>query len=180
MLTDLAFYLAQHNHDIHVITSRQIYDDPGAKLTPRENVNGVTIHRVWTSSFGRHVLPGRLLDYLAFYLFCCRRLFFICRPGDIVIAKTDPPMLSVAVGFVTRLRKSGLVTWLQYLFPEVAVALQVRGFNKFTANLSQWLRNWSSHRAVMNVVVGEEMQSRLVRENIPAEKICVIHNWADG
>ena len=180
LLSDFAFYLAKHNHEIHVITSRQRYDEPGARLPARENIHGVTIHRVWTSSFGRHFLPGRLLDYLSFYLGCSWRLFCICRQGDVVVAKTDPPMLSVAVGFVTRLRKAILVNWLQDLFPEVAMALQLRGFNSVTANILQWMRNRSLHRAVMNVVVGEEMQSRLIKENIPAEKIRVIHNWADG
>jgi len=180
MLSDLAFYLAEHQHEIHVITSRQIYDDPRAKLAPLEIFKSITIHRVWTSSFGRHFLPGRLVDYLSFYLCCCGCLFRICRKGDMVVAKTDPPMLSDTVAFVTRLRKAVLVTWLQDLFPEVATALNMRGFNKFTASLLQWLRNRSLHRAVTNVVVGEEMQSRLVREHIPAEKIRVIHNWADG
>jgi glycosyltransferase involved in cell wall biosynthesis len=180
MLSDLAFYLAGRGHEIHVITSRQRYDEARANLVPQEYINGVTIHRVWTSIFGRSFLPGRLLDYLSFYLCCCWRLFRICRQGDIVVAMTDPPMLSVAVGVVTRLRKAKLVNWLQDLFPEVAMALHLWGFNAVTTNILQWLRNRSLHSAKMNVVVGEEMQSRLLSEDIPSGKISIIHNWADG
>jgi colanic acid biosynthesis glycosyl transferase WcaI len=180
MLSDLAFYLAGHGHEVHVITSRQRYDNARADLDPQAHYHGVTIHRIWTSGFGRHFLPGRLLDYLSFYVSCCWRLFRICRQGDIVIAKTDPPMLSAAVGVVTRWRKAVLVNWLQDLFPEVAVLLHTRGINEFSAKVLKWIRDRSLHSARMTVVVGEEMQTRLVDEHVPGEKISIIHNWADG
>jgi glycosyltransferase involved in cell wall biosynthesis len=180
MLSDLAFYLADHKHEVHVITSRQRYDDAKANLDSQAHINGVTIHRTWTSSFGRHFLPGRLLDYLSFYLCSCQRLFRIARQGDIVVAMTDPPMLSVAVGIITRLRQAKLVNWLQDLFPEVAMALQLRGLPAVLATFLKMLRNRSLHGAVVNVVVGEAMQTRLLSEDIPSEKISIIHNWADG
>ena len=67
LLTDLAFYLAGKKHDIHIVTSRQRYDDPSASLAALEVCDGVTIHRVRTSRFGRSNLFGRALDYLTFY-----------------------------------------------------------------------------------------------------------------
>ena len=58
LLSDLAFHLASKGREVHVITSRQRYDEPGARLPPQETIRGVTVHRVWTSTFGRGTLLG--------------------------------------------------------------------------------------------------------------------------
>jgi hypothetical protein len=68
LLADLAFHLASQGREVHVISSRQRYDEPGARLAPQEDVRGVAIHRVWTSIFGRGNLLGRALDYLTFHI----------------------------------------------------------------------------------------------------------------
>src|SRR6266478_7332471 len=68
ILSDLAFYLAGSGHDVHVVTSRQRYEAPEASLPPVETVDGVKIHRIWTSRFGRDKLLGRTADYLTFYM----------------------------------------------------------------------------------------------------------------
>jgi hypothetical protein len=45
--------LAEQGIDVRVVTSRQLYEDPDAELPAEEEVNGVKVHRVWTSRFGR-------------------------------------------------------------------------------------------------------------------------------
>ena len=59
MLTDLAKALAARGFDIHVVCSRQLYDDPGARLPPEELLSGVHVHRIATTRFGRRGLIGR-------------------------------------------------------------------------------------------------------------------------
>ena len=49
------------------MTSRLRYDDPQASLAAQEVIDGVEVHRVRTSTFGRGNLFGRALDYLSFY-----------------------------------------------------------------------------------------------------------------
>jgi colanic acid biosynthesis glycosyl transferase WcaI len=63
-------------------------------------------------------LPGRALDYLSFYQSVRRRLGAIARAGDIVVAKTDPPLLSVVIAAATRRRGTRLVNWLQDIYPK--------------------------------------------------------------
>jgi colanic acid biosynthesis glycosyl transferase WcaI len=125
MVSDLAFYLAKRGHAVNVITSRQRYDAPDAHLGRNENVSGVEVHRVWASRFGRGFLPGRAIDYLTFYLSTAWRLLRLVNAGDVVVAKTDPPLISVIAGWVAGLRRARLVNWRQDLFPEVATALGV-------------------------------------------------------
>src|ERR1700686_3795879 len=95
ILSDLAFDLAGAGREVHLVTSRQIYDDPKAALPDREILNGVDVHRVASTGFGRPRPLGRWMDYVSFYRSVKRRLNDIVRPGDIVIAKTDPPLMSV-------------------------------------------------------------------------------------
>ena len=100
LLSDLAFHLAEGGHRVCVVASRQRYDDPGARLASRETVEGVGVYRVWTSRFGRRFLPGRAVDYLTFYLSATFRLWWLARRGDVVVVKTDPPLVSVVAGWV--------------------------------------------------------------------------------
>ena len=180
ILSDLAFFLSKQRYEVSVITSRLRYDDLQDHLPPFEKIHGVTVYRVWTSRFGRHFLPGRAIDYFTFYLSAAWCLFRVADKNSIVIAKTDPPLISVVAGFIVGVRKTSFVNWLQDLFPEVAIALNVRGFGGL---LGKWLvkiRNSSLNHADMNIVIGERMREKLISEGVETSKIQVIHNWADG
>lgn len=180
LLTDLAFYLAEKGLLVEVVTSRQIYDDAGSALASEEFINGVHVRRVWTSSFGRSSLVGRALDYLTFYAATFIRLLKDTKPGDVLVAKTDPPLISVIVSVVASIRSAKLINWVQDLFPEVATALTVKGMNGGAAAFLKTLRNWSLKKATMNVVLGERMKQRLISEIGAAEKIQIINNWSDS
>ena len=180
LLSDLAFDLASRGAVVHVICSRLRYDDPQARLPPLQRLNGVQVHRVWSAHFGRHFLPGRAIDYLTFHLCASLQLFRLAIRGDRVVVKTDPPLLSVTLMPVIRLRGAQLFTWNQDLFPEVAAALGVRGLGNWGLALLQRLRNRSLHQATHNVVLGDKMASHLRQEGIPKERLCIIHNWSDG
>src|SRR5580658_4310316 len=95
LLTDVASALAESGIDVHVVCSRQRYDDANARLASTDVVAGVAVHRVWTSRFGRDHLLGRAMDYATFYLSCGLALLCLLRRGDTVIAKTDPPLISI-------------------------------------------------------------------------------------
>ncbi len=180
LLTDLALDLADAGWEVQVVTSRQRYDDSSQALPAREESDGVTVHRVWSTRFGRHFLPLRTLDYFTFYLFACWRLWRLTGPGDLLVAKTDPPLISIPAAYIARQRRAILVNWLQDLFPEVAVALRVRLLKKDFGRWLRRMRNRSLEAARANVVIGKLMRRRLEREGIPGSRIWVIHNWAPG
>ena len=108
-----------------MVTSCQLYDNAAA-LALRERIDGVDVHRVRTTRFGRDKLVGRAADYANFYLAAGWRLWRIARAGDVIVAKTDPPLISVIAALVARRRGARLVNWVQDAFPEVAEALGVR------------------------------------------------------
>ena len=180
MLTDLAIALAAGGAEVQVVTSRQRYDDATASLAPREQIDGVEVHRVWTSRFGRGNLAGRALDYLSFYAAASAKLFGLARAGDVVVAKTDPPLVSVVAGWVARLRGARLVNWLQDLYPEVAVNLGMAPARGLGGWLLRRLRDGSLRHAAANVVLGRKMRERVVARGVDPKKVVVIPNWADG
>jgi glycosyltransferase involved in cell wall biosynthesis len=182
MLSDLAFGLAERGRDVRIITSRQLYDAPAERLPTRETIGGVEVFRVWTSRFGRGKLIGRAVDYATFCVSAAWTLWRLARAGDIVIAKTDPPMLSVVVAPIARWRGARLVNWLQDLFPEVAevVGLDRRQLPRFVYDALRVLRNWSLRSAAMNVVLGDRMAERLAAQGVAPDRVSIIQNWADG
>ncbi len=62
ILSDLTFHLAAAGHEVHVVASGQIYDEPDATLPACETIHGVTVHRVASTRFGRTALLGRAFD----------------------------------------------------------------------------------------------------------------------
>ena len=180
-LSDLSFALSRRGFAVIVITSRLRYDNPAAALPSQETEQDVDIRRVWTSRRGRQRLIGRSLDYLSFYLSAGWCLWRLARRGDVIVAMTDPPLLSLAVAPVALMKGARLVNWLQDLFPEVAEALNVGGPPaRIILRTLRKVRNWSLRSAVMNIVPGMSVAAKLKQEGIAPEHIRMIANWSDG
>ena len=103
------------------------------------------------------------------------------RPNDIIVAKTDPPLISVVAAWIAKLRQAKLVNWQQDIFPEVAQALSIGGsMGRAVFGLLRFPRDWSLRRACRNVVLGERMAQTLRGLAIPDERLAIIANWSDG
>lgn len=181
MLADLAFGLAERGHDVAVVTSRLDYENPVIRLPARESVRGVAVIRVPTTGFGRNGLVGRAVDYLTFYLSIFWQLVRHVRPGDLIVAMTDPPLVSVIAGPAAWLRGARFGNWLQDIFPEVATALGLgRGaWTRWYFSALQVLRDSTLRRAAFSVVIGERMAEHVRRLGVPDSHVVYIPNWAD-
>lgn len=179
ILTDLAERLAARGIEIHVLCSRQLYEKPLAKLPASEIKNAVNIRRVWSTRFGRRSLLGRACDYVSFYVSVALALGRYLRRGDVVVAKTDPPMVSVVVSWVARLRNAELVNWLQDVFPEIAARLAPGSIPYWIYRVLVAIRNDSLRHARVNVVLGARMAA-YVRQFVAPDRVLIIENWADG
>jgi colanic acid biosynthesis glycosyl transferase WcaI len=178
ILGDLAFHLAAQGEHVLVITSRLSHDSPPL-LPSRETVRGVEVRRVWSSQLGRSNLLGRAFDYFAFYVSAARALWQLADSTTTVVVKTDPPLLSVFVAPIARLRGAKLVNWLQDVYPEVAGALNVRAVRGPLLLLLRGARNVSLRSADANVVLGDRMRTLMRGQGVASDKLHIIHNWAD-
>ncbi len=179
LLSDLAFALVESQHHVHVITSRQRYDDPQANLPAESVEQGVHVHRVASTQFGRSALAGRGIDYISFYASLWRCVLSLARRGDIVVAMTDPPLTSIPAMRAARRRGAYFVNWLQDIYPEVAIELGVPLVKGPGGRALSQFRDATLNAADANVVVGQRMAEYLLSRGIPKDRIQVIHNWSD-
>jgi glycosyltransferase involved in cell wall biosynthesis len=175
----VAFDLAASGHEVHAVTSRLSYEGDGPGYAARETVRGVHVLRVWTTRFGRGSLAGRALDYFSFYVSAFLALAGSLKQHDIVVAKTDPPLISVVAALAAGLRGARLVNWLQDVFPEAAARSGMRLLAGPLGAIARAKRNWSLRRAALNVVLGERMAAE-VAQLVPGARLRVVPNWADG
>ena len=179
ILSQLAFHLAESGYSVHVITSRQLYNDPTASLNAEETHRGVVIHRLATTQRGRSRLLGRSFDYLSFYLSAWRLLIALADQSDILVPMTDPPLLSVLAWRVARRRESKVINWLQDVYPEVATQLGVPFIKGPVSTLLSSARNASLRNADVNVVVGQRMSEKVSHLGVSSDRIKVVPNWCD-
>ncbi|MDH5692225.1 MAG: glycosyltransferase family 4 protein [Gammaproteobacteria bacterium] len=178
LLTDLTFHLAREGARVMVIAGRHSYSKKLPRLLPAEDIENVQVKRVWTSGFGRDWLPGRVVDYLSYYFSSLLTLLIYAKKGDIIVAETDPPLISVVAWLVAKLKGSHTVNWVQDLFPEIADVLKVKGFNGVFSRFLKSVRNVSFRDAIMNVVLGERMAERLYELGVRYSSVEIVHNWS--
>jgi colanic acid biosynthesis glycosyl transferase WcaI len=179
IVSDLAFHLAASGAEVHVITSGQLYDSPRAALAKEELVNGVHVHRLATTRFGRSGLLGRVLDYASYYGLMWYSARSLVDHGDILVAKTDPPLTSIVAMRVALRRKARLVNWLQDIYPETAAELGVPLMRGVVGRALCRLRDHSLKGAAANVVVGQRMAERVRSLGVAPDLVHVISNWSD-
>lgn len=178
ILTDVACHLAASGFFVRIITSRLSYTG-GEAFAPRATHQGVRIHRIATTSFGRSTLPGRALDYLSFYASAFFSVLKSIRRGDVCVVKTDPPLLSIPLSLAVSLKRAKLVNWLQDIYPDVAAELGVSLAKGPLGAVLKRLRNRSWRKAAANVAIGSRMADLMRDAGVPADRISIIQNFAD-
>ena len=141
MVTSLAQTLVGEGIETAVLASRSFHDNRRESLPARETIDGVDVHRIWTSGFGRGKLAGRAIDYATFHLSAAAWFATHARKDDICVICTDPPLLSVSAALPIRLRRAKLVNWVMDLFPETAIELGLVKSGSASARLTLALRN---------------------------------------
>jgi colanic acid biosynthesis glycosyl transferase WcaI len=161
LLTDLATALAARGWDVHVIAAG---DGPAT-------FEGVTIHRTGAEP------RGRLGRYLHFLRAARQQLRHRATRGDIVVLKTDPPLLAVAATALARARGARVVQWIQDIYPEVATE-HVGAWAGPALGPVQWARNRAWRASARCIPVSEDMRSTVRAAGVAADRAVVLPNWA--
>lgn len=173
--TDLAFHLAARGHDVHVVTGRSAQD-----LPVRELCGHVEVHRICKPAHPGQGLVRRLRDYICFYWRARKTVSRLISAGDVVIAKTDPPMLMSALARSVWKANARMVAWLQDLFPEVAQQYGIRFTRGVPGTVLCRLRDHALKNAACVVAIGDRMASLVAaRSGVDPMRVHVVHNWAD-
>ena len=179
MLSDLAFFLAEAGWDVNVVTSVGAFDDPEIRFSRFEQIRGVMVYRVGPAGSPGASLAARALTYIKLYCVLGFETFRRARSNDIVVIKTDPPLLGVSLAPVVKLKRLRQINWLQDLYPEIAIELGVVGLNGAIGRALKAIRNIGLRRARMNVAIGEHMFHRLSELGVAEGRMTVIPNWCN-
>ncbi len=181
LLTELCEDLAEH-HDITVVCGRPSYDPSEPReihgfLAP-ERHGRVKVLRIWSTTFPRTAMAGRLSNYGTYLTSSVVGLMRVARP-DVVLTMTDPPVVAAAAATASAIRRVPFVYVNQDVFPEVGVALG-RMRNPALVRSLGALNRSLRRRASVVVAIGRDMERRLVALGTDRRRIEVIPNWADG
>ena len=179
LLADLATGLAARGHNVHVLCSRRAYGGGGEKHAARQVINGVYVHRVGATGFGRARIIGRLVDYLSFYVLACWRAMLLPQM-DISVVLTTPPFIGLVGLLLRRLKGTRLVLWTMDLYPEVPVAFGVLKEKGLLHRFLAWVSRCLYRNASGIISLGEVMTQRLAEAGAEVGKIVTVHNWVPG
>jgi glycosyltransferase involved in cell wall biosynthesis len=145
----------------------------------REQRNGVSILRAWSTSKPTRKFSGRLSNYLSYFTAATLASVRIGRP-DVVVSLTDPPIVSLTAIAAAKATRAKFVFLCQDVFPEVARLLEDFRNDKVEAVLRK-VGRFTVRHADGIIALGDTMKRRLVEtKNADPQKIRVIHNWSDA
>ena len=175
-LADLAEHLVRDGYDVEVLAGRTPNGAHAASAPAREVVNGVRVHRVATTSFGRQTHIGRVADYASFYIKVLATLL-VGRGYDGVVFLTTPPLISL-VGRVARaIRGQHYAIWSMDLHPEAELAAGMLRERSFAARAIEWLDARAYRGADFVVDLGSYMRERVRRKGVPEAKSHTVSIW---
>ncbi len=166
LLTDLAEGLAARGWEIHIIAA-------GANTGP---LSGVTIHRTGQNDKNSGLI-SRAGNYLGFLRAARRLLTTLAQPGDIVVLKTDPPLLAACATGIALRRGANVVHWIQDIYPEI-LPQHIGAWAGLPLLPLKWARNRAWRAASLCLPVGDDMRSTVEKQGVPADQVIVVPNWA--
>jgi glycosyltransferase involved in cell wall biosynthesis len=175
-LTDLAEYLAEQGFDVHVLCSRGHYLSGSMEVPAEETHNGVHIHRVRATAFGRDTILGRITDYASFYSSTLARV--LAGPAyDYIVTLTTPPLLPLVGAIARRVRGQAYGVWSMDLHPDAEVATGMLEEDGAPARLLHALNDAGYRNADFVVDLGAYMKRRIHKKGVPDDRLHTIPVW---
>ena len=169
LLADLAQRLIEDGCTVSVVCGRN--------SQTRTEMPGVLVVRAPVFPFGRGMV-ARFLSYGSFLLAALWES--LLQQPDLVLTMTTPPLLSLMGTLVSWRRGARHFIWEMDVYPDVAVELGVLRRGAWWTCVLGVVADAARRRADGIIVLGSCMRERLLRHGVPAEKIHLAENWADG
>ena len=181
LIEELANHLGEKNVQVKVFTGQPGYAFEKKQASNLEIQDNVQIQRTRITKIWSQRIRGKTLNGLIFTFRSALYLLKNARQNDVVLLTTAPPFLLVIGYLASLLFKIDYVCLVYDLYPDAVIELKLISENSFIAKL--WNRInavvWGKSKKV--VVLSETMKKRIVAKHPSlAEKVCVVHNWADA
>lgn len=176
-LADLAEYLAARGYSVEVLCARARYVAGALDAPAREVLNGVKVHRVRSTGFGRGTIVGRLADYASYYVQVLAHLLGR-RRYDGVVFLTTPPLLGFLGWLASALRGQRYGVWSMDLHPDAEIAAGMLRPRSLLGRFLTWANAQGYRGADFVVDLGAYMKRRLVAKGVRPERTHTVHVWS--
>ena len=173
LLSDVARKIDPESHAVIALCGKSVYGAVDSASPPP-----VKIVQCAGLAFSRGKF-GRVVSYAAFLLGAMAQGIRSPKP-DIVLTLTTPPLISLVGTLLKSFRGARHFIWEMDVYPDIAVDLKVLKQKSVVTRLVGFLADVPRKRADGIIALGEDMKARLMARGIPAERIIVAENWADG
>jgi glycosyltransferase involved in cell wall biosynthesis len=182
LLTELAEDLSKYGLKVEVFTTQPSYTK-FKKVPSIEKYNGVIIRRVWSTSFSKNNILGRIINEITYIISILLVLLFKRLEKGILLIVTNPPLLPVVSLILKRIKKFPYIYLVYDIYPDIAVKLGYLSPKSILARFFEAVNRRALVSADKIIVLGECMKNIIEKKisNYPEclEKIEIIHNWAD-
>ncbi len=176
--------LMARGHSVEVLTGFPNYPGgkvyPGYRLAPfsREVMDGVRVNRVYLHPSHDRSAIGRSANYLSFALTASIGALTAARRPDVAYVYHPPATAVLPAIVLRRLRGVPYVVDIQDLWPDTISATGMLSNGRALRALGA-LAALTYREAARVAVQSEGFYAALRARGVPAEKLAVIHNWAD-
>ncbi len=177
-MADACAEMVRRGWRVVVYAANRGYDDPSKRYPSREVIDGVEVHRLQLSSFGKSSIPMRLLAGTIFMIQCIAHGLWTRNLRAIFIS-TSPPMCAIAAITVSVLRGGKPIKyWVMDLNPDQMVVLGKARETSLPVRLFDAMNRAILRRAADIVALDRFMAARLERKGVPiAEKLAIMPPW---
>ena len=165
-------------HEVVVLCGRPSYD-PSERhpfyFLRREKRGKVLVERVGSTTFPRHRMARRVLNYLSYVTLAVPRALMI--RADVVLAMTDPPFEGIVGAFVAWLKRRPFVYNIRDLYPEMAISGEIVRPARWV-QFWEKLHRWALRRAARVVVLGDDTRERIIAKGIDPQRVVVVRDGA--
>jgi len=178
LLTELCEDLSA-DHEITVVAGRSSYaPDRHGSVPRRYSVGRVSVVATWGTRLPKTNLLTRLLNLGSYYVLAIPAAMRLARP-DVLVAETDPPLLGLLGAFLKRWWGCKLIYYCQDIYPDIAMATgDIK--SRFLLGMLERANRAAYAASDRVIVLGRDMERRLLDKGVAPEKIVIIPNWVDA
>lgn len=178
-LTEIAEGLAT-SFDVRAVCGQPTYSSAGIVAPRREQRHGVSIFRMRGTHFPKDRIALRLLNVVTLTLATFFFLLVRIRPGDHILAVTNPPSVPPLLALIVKLRRARAVLLVHDVYPEVLVAVGVLSPGSLIVRTMNRVMKATVSAFDHIVVLGHDMAELVSRNrDIAPERLSIIPNWGD-
>lgn len=146
------------------------------KLYQREQIEGITVHRVWTLIHPNRGRVMRILDYLSFMVSSFITGLFL--RADVIVATSPQFFTAVSGGLLGVLKRTSWIFEVRDLWPESIAAVGAMK-RSLALRMVEKIELALYRSAAAVVVLTNSFKDNIVGRGIAAEKIEVVTNGVD-